>query len=255
MQSKHSDSLLQNCPEDSPLSQQSQERVLVEAFEALPDAVYLFGFDRRLVKANQAAHLQNGELLPGKACCEMFWRVEGADGCVVDRALQTREKVEVEILAGPGGEDSISIVVEPLNTGDDAAPAALVIARDISDLRRAEAEAIAHKSFIASIADRTPDEIYALDGEGRITWMNERAEAYKLSMPLGDSFLDIVSADTNFNSLKVSPVFHWSDAEMEAYLKQHNLPNEWDYFDPAKADDKRECGLHAAWGGKAVAKT
>jgi phosphoadenosine phosphosulfate reductase len=30
------------------------------------------------------------------------------------------------------------------------------------------------------------------------------------------------------------------------------LPNEWDYFDPAKADEKRECGLHAAWGGKAV---
>ncbi len=66
--------------------------------------------------------------------------------------------------------------------------------------------------------------------------------------------LDIVSPDGNFSSLKVSPVFHWSDAEMEAYLKQHNLPNEWDYFDPAKADDKRECGLHAGWGGKAVAK-
>jgi phosphoadenosine phosphosulfate reductase len=62
--------------------------------------------------------------------------------------------------------------------------------------------------------------------------------------------LDILSHDTNFNSLKVSPVFHWSDAEMEAYLKQCNLPNEWDYFDPAKADEKRECGLHAAWGGR-----
>jgi phosphoadenosine phosphosulfate reductase len=62
--------------------------------------------------------------------------------------------------------------------------------------------------------------------------------------------LDIVSADKNFRSLKVSPVFYWSDAEMETYLKQHNLPNEWDYFDPAKADEKRECGLHAAWGGE-----
>ena len=64
--------------------------------------------------------------------------------------------------------------------------------------------------------------------------------------------LDIVSPDNNFNSLKVSPVFNWSDQEMEAYLKEHDLPNEWDYFDPAKADEKRECGLHAAWGGKAV---
>ncbi len=66
--------------------------------------------------------------------------------------------------------------------------------------------------------------------------------------------LDIVSEDKNFGALKVSPVFYWSDADMENYLKQHGLPNEWDYFDPAKADDKRECGLHAAWGGKAVAK-
>ena len=65
--------------------------------------------------------------------------------------------------------------------------------------------------------------------------------------------LDIVVEDKNFNTIKVSPVFYWSDAEMENYLKQHNLPNEWDYFDPAKADEKRECGLHAAWGGKAAA--
>jgi phosphoadenosine phosphosulfate reductase len=64
--------------------------------------------------------------------------------------------------------------------------------------------------------------------------------------------LDIVSPDANFGSLKVSPVFHWSDADMEAYLKKHGLPNEWDYFDPAKADEKRECGLHASWGGKGL---
>lgn len=59
--------------------------------------------------------------------------------------------------------------------------------------------------------------------------------------------LDIVTHDSHFGTLKVSPVFYWSDADMEAYLREHDLPNEWDYFDPAKADDKRECGLHAAW--------
>jgi phosphoadenosine phosphosulfate reductase len=64
--------------------------------------------------------------------------------------------------------------------------------------------------------------------------------------------LDLVSLDGNFGSLKVSPVFHWSDAAMEAYLREHHLPNEWDYFDPAKADDKRECGLHVAWGAAAM---
>jgi phosphoadenosine phosphosulfate reductase len=66
--------------------------------------------------------------------------------------------------------------------------------------------------------------------------------------------LDIVSPDGNFGSIKVSPFFYFSDADMEAYLEKYSLPNEWDYFDPAKADEKRECGLHAAWGGEAVAK-
>ncbi len=65
--------------------------------------------------------------------------------------------------------------------------------------------------------------------------------------------LDIVSHDANFGTLKVSPVFYLTDADMEEYLKTHQLPNEWDYFDPAKADEKRECGLHANWGAKAVA--
>jgi phosphoadenosine phosphosulfate reductase len=64
--------------------------------------------------------------------------------------------------------------------------------------------------------------------------------------------LDIVSLDENFGALKVSPFFYATDADLDAYLARHQLPNEWDYFDPAKADEKRECGLHAAWGKQAV---
>jgi phosphoadenosine phosphosulfate reductase len=69
----------------------------------------------------------------------------------------------------------------------------------------------------------------------------------------GRAGLDVVAADPNFGALKVNPVFHLTDAELDAYLTAHDLPNEWDYFDPAKADEKRECGLHAAWGGAAAA--
>lgn len=64
--------------------------------------------------------------------------------------------------------------------------------------------------------------------------------------------LDIVGHDGNFGALKVSPLFYLTDADLDAYLAEHSLPNEWDYFDPAKADEKRECGLHAAWGKQAV---
>jgi phosphoadenosine phosphosulfate reductase len=58
--------------------------------------------------------------------------------------------------------------------------------------------------------------------------------------------------DANFNTLKMSPLLEWSDAQMEDCLRQYDLPNEWDYYDPAKAEDKRECGLHAAWGASAL---
>jgi phosphoadenosine phosphosulfate reductase len=65
--------------------------------------------------------------------------------------------------------------------------------------------------------------------------------------------LDIVSYDTNFGALKVNPVFHLTDNEMESYSEEHRLPIEWDYFDPAKADEKRECGLHVDWGRAVLA--
>ena len=64
--------------------------------------------------------------------------------------------------------------------------------------------------------------------------------------------LDVVAYDANFDTLKVSPLFYQTDADLEAYLGQHGLPNEWDYFDPAKADEKRECGLHAPWAHQAL---
>jgi PAS domain S-box-containing protein len=197
MQEQSSNSSFQD-PVDGPanLSNETSERLIAAAFEFLPDAVYLFGGDRCLLKTNGAAALLQGSgSQEGTACCEMFWRVEGANGCVVDRALDAQEKVEVEIQTGPESENSISIIVQPISINGKQ-PAAVVIARDISDLRRAQAEAIAHKSFLASIADRTPDEIYALDAEGRITWMNERAQSYKLVVVGGGSFVDIVAIDS-----------------------------------------------------------
>lgn len=44
--------------------------------------------------------------------------------------------------------------------------------------------------------------------------------------------------------LKVSPFYHWSDADLDKYLQEHNLPNEFKYFDPTKVESNRECGLH-----------
>ncbi len=44
--------------------------------------------------------------------------------------------------------------------------------------------------------------------------------------------------------LKVSPFYFWSDEKLNSYLKEHNLPNEFNYYDPTKVSEKRECGIH-----------
>ena len=44
--------------------------------------------------------------------------------------------------------------------------------------------------------------------------------------------------------IKVAPLYHWSDEQLDAYLVEQNLPNEHDYFDPTKGLEHRECGLH-----------
>lgn len=47
--------------------------------------------------------------------------------------------------------------------------------------------------------------------------------------------------------LKVSPLLDWTEADMHAYLAEHDLPSEPDYFDPTKGESRRECGLHLAF--------
>lgn len=55
--------------------------------------------------------------------------------------------------------------------------------------------------------------------------------------------IDIVSRSKD-GVLKVSPFYHWSDEELDTYLDEHQLPNEFKYFDPTKVESNRECGLH-----------
>jgi PAS domain S-box-containing protein len=169
---------------------------LVRALQACTDGLFLFDSDKRLIFANQQAETLQANvsrLRIGSRCCEMFWNSEGGENCVVDRALQNGLKLEFEI---PGAKP-LSIQVQPIQVSEDASkPGVLVSAHDISALRRAEAEALAHKSFMANLADRSPDEIYALDKLGRITWINQRAETGNPSMLLGQRLVDFIAYDS-----------------------------------------------------------
>ncbi|WP_459744038.1 phosphoadenosine phosphosulfate reductase domain-containing protein [Polaribacter sp. OB-PA-B3] len=55
--------------------------------------------------------------------------------------------------------------------------------------------------------------------------------------------IDIVSISKD-GIIKVSPFYNSTDKELDAYLIEKNLPNEFTYFDPTKVESNRECGLH-----------
>ena len=44
--------------------------------------------------------------------------------------------------------------------------------------------------------------------------------------------------------LKVSPFYYWTDEDLDDYLEAYKLPKNSTYFDPVKALESRECGIH-----------
>ena len=46
--------------------------------------------------------------------------------------------------------------------------------------------------------------------------------------------------------IKVAPLLRWSSKDLYEYCEMHGLPNNFDYVDPSKGEDNRECGLHVA---------
>lgn len=44
--------------------------------------------------------------------------------------------------------------------------------------------------------------------------------------------------------IKVAPLLYWSSKELYEYCEKYRLPNNFDYVDPTKGEDNRECGLH-----------
>ncbi|HKR60755.1 MAG TPA: PAS domain-containing protein [Pyrinomonadaceae bacterium] len=185
---------------------------------ALPDPIYMFDGEGVLTSANNSGALLQGrsaDWLKGKRCCEMFWRVEGSENCVVERALATGQRVEVELLAGVEERPTL-VIVQPEPGSHQTRRGAIVIARDIAELRSAEAEALAQRSFMASIADRSPEEIYALDTSGRITWMNERRETDDSSMLSGRYLIEFVAEDSReLANEQLQRALAGADAEFE----------------------------------------
>lgn len=191
----------------------------------LPDGVFLFDQNRRLSRINRVGTLLEGAeaaFLEGRRCCDMFWKAQGVEECVVDRALKSAHAVEIEMMAGAEGDRPTLVMVLPIKSEDGKLTGgAVVIARDIAELRKAEAEAFEQRSFIASLADLAPDEIYALDREGRLTWMNERARVADIVAAgrMGRPFTEILETGSReLAAGKLAETYRGEDTQFEVKM-------------------------------------
>src|SRR5258708_37617194 len=129
------------------------DRVWEATIDTLTDAVYIFGSDKRLKKINRAGEgleLATRSFLAGRLCCDMLWGLEET-GCMVDRAVANGAEVEVELASENKAQRPLLVRVIPhgQDQPQDPAPGCIVIVRDISELRSAEAEGSKNRAFLA----------------------------------------------------------------------------------------------------------
>lgn len=101
---------------------------------------------------------------------------------------------------------------------------------DINDPKHKDfTEQVKLEPFRRAMKEHQPDVWFTNLRKGQTTFRNS---------------IDVVSQDAN-GVVKVSPFYNWTDEELDDFLKENDLPNEFKYFDPTKQLENRECGLHA----------
>ena len=141
-------------------------------FDSMSDGVFIFDSSRRLKRVNRAGaameHTHPRDLL-GRRCCDIL-RTDNECQCVVERALEEARSLTIEITPAHF-QRQLLVSIEPvLNEGKVVA--VVCTARDISELRDAQAVAREHQSLLANILESARESIYALDTEGRFKWCN-----------------------------------------------------------------------------------
>lgn len=144
-------------------------------FDAMSDGIFIFDRTGRLIRVNRAgATMDNAppEELLGRQCCDILRTNSDGTSCIVEQAIRQSERINVELVPQHSNR-SILVTVEPVLDERNQIIGVVCTARDLSELRKAEAVAREGQSLLKNILESAREAIYALDSEGRYKWCNQ----------------------------------------------------------------------------------
>jgi PAS domain S-box-containing protein len=164
-------------------------------FNAMSDGIFIFDNEGHLIRVNRAGAAMEDtwpHLMLGRRCCDILRTNEGGT-CLVETTLEEGRSVTIEIIPERFNRPLL-VTAEPIIERGSKTIGAVCTARDLSELRKAEAKAREHQSLLMNILESARESIYAVDTEGRFQWCNRatlEATGYKSEQLIGHSFLDI----------------------------------------------------------------
>ena len=166
-------------------------------FDAMSDGIFIFdrvGELKRVNRAGAAMEALHPRLLLGRQCCAILRTSENDEACVVERALESRRSVTIEITPTRLNRPLL-VSVEPVLDENNNAVGVVCTARDLSDLRKVQAVAREHQSLLTNILESARESIYAIDPEGCFKWCNSatlRGLGFQRTGFIGRSLLEMV---------------------------------------------------------------
>ncbi len=161
------------------LAEASIARSQLEAtFDAMTDVVAIISIDDRLIRANRAYYQlmdTSPEEAVGQPYTDIVHPASDWQSCEVCRAR--REGRQALVILKPEDHTGryLEIRVDPVYGADGERIATVQVLRDLTEMRRAEAEAEKAGALIKDLVDEAYDAVYATDLEGRFLWANRRA--------------------------------------------------------------------------------
>jgi PAS domain S-box-containing protein len=165
-------------------------------FDAMSDGIFIFDHSGKLIRVNRAGAAMEDSwphLLLGRQCCDVL-RTGTDEECFVEKSLKENRSVTTEVTPERFNRPLL-VTVEPIIETDRGNVGAVCTARDLSELRKAEAMAREHQSLLTNILESVREPICAIDHAGYFMWLNSathNAGGYQPDDLIGHHFLELI---------------------------------------------------------------